>query len=209
MIYIFDDMVSYTDELYYKHLSCIPEWRKKQVLSYKRLEDRKKSVLAFILLMLALDREYGITDIGEFYYNEYGKPFIKNFPVSFSFSHCKNAVACAVSKFNIGVDVEDVEVYNHMIAQRVCSDEELKLLATSSDSARVFGELWTAKESISKFEGMGLSMGFDGIETYKYKLISFYNEVNSYSTTICYGKIMEEVEPPEVEFVTLKDLPLE
>ena len=72
MIYLYDTLENYSDEQYLKHLNALPAWRREKALQYKKLDDRKCSVLAFVLLQRALRDEYGITEIPEFVYNEFG-----------------------------------------------------------------------------------------------------------------------------------------
>ena len=128
MIYLYDTFESYSDEEYLKNLNALPAWRRKKALQYKKLDDRKRSVLAFVLLQRALREEYGITELPEFVYNEFGKPSLSNLPIHFSLSHCKDAVACAVSDHNIGIDVESIAPYNPDVARRVCTATELEML---------------------------------------------------------------------------------
>ena len=168
MVYIFDCFDQYSDEVYEKHLSSLPAWRREKALLYKKLDDRKRSVLAFVLLQRALREEYGITEVPEFVYNEFGKPSLPNLPIHFSLSHCKVAVACAVSDHNIGIDVESIVPYNPDVARRVCTADELKMLEQSSNKNVDFIKLWTVKEAISKYKGMGLSLSFAKIEKQNY-----------------------------------------
>lgn len=168
MVYIFDRLDQYTNEVYEKHLSSLPIWRREKALQYKKLDDRKRSVLAFVLLQRALREEYGITEVPEFVYNEFGKPSFSNLPIHFSLSHCKDAVACAVSDHNIGIDVESIVPYNPDVARRICTATELELLTQSEDQDADFIKLWTVKEAISKYEGMGLSLPFSEIDVIKY-----------------------------------------
>ena len=170
MVYIFDRLDQYTDEAYEAHLSSLPGWRREKALQYKKLDDRKRSVLAFVLLQHALREEYGITEVPEFVYNEFGKPSFQNLPVHFSISHCKDAVACAVSDHNIGIDVESIVPYNPDVARRVCTAAELEILEQSDNKDAEFIKLWTVKEAISKYEGMGLSLPFAEIDTNKYEV---------------------------------------
>ena len=186
MVYIFDRLDQYTDEVYEKHLSSLPTWRREKALQYKKLDDQKRSVLAFVLLQRALREEYGITEVPEFVYNEFGKPSLPNLPMHFSLSHCKDAVACAVSDHNIGIDVESIVPYNPDVARRVCTADELKMLEQSSNKDVDFIKLWTVKEAISKYEGMGLSLPFSKIESSKYLIDSQVN--NKYASSICNGK---------------------
>ena len=69
MVYIFDRLDQYMDDAYEAHLASLPIWRREKTLQYKKLDDRKRSVLAFVLLQRALRKEYGITEVPEFVYN--------------------------------------------------------------------------------------------------------------------------------------------
>ena len=185
----------YSDEQYLKHLNALPAWRREKALQYKKLDDRKRSVLAFVLLQHALREEYGITEVPEFVYNEFGKPSLPNLPIHFSLSHCKDAVACAVSDHNIGIDVESIAPYNPDVAQRVCTTAELEILGQSENKDADFIKLWTIKEAISKYEGMGLSLPFSGIVSNKYLVQSrlFGNCVLS----MCYGLVNDDIQLSE------------
>ena len=134
MIYLYENLANYSNEAYLKHLKSLPVWRREKALQYKKLDDRKRSVLAFVLLQRALRDEYGITEVPEFVYNEFGKPSLPNLPIHFSLSHCKDAVACAVSDHNIGLDVESIVPYNPDVARRACTADELKMLEQSSNT---------------------------------------------------------------------------
>ena len=172
MIYLYDTPENYSDEQYLRYLNALPVWRREKAFQYKKVDDRKRSVLAFVLLQHALREEYGITEIPEFVYNEFGKPSLPNMPIHFSLSHCKDAVTCAVSDYNIGIDVESIVPYNPDVARRVCTADELKMLEQSSNKDMEFIKLWTVKEAISKYEGMGLSLPFSKIHVDEYALHS-------------------------------------
>ena len=172
MIYLFDRLEQYTDEAYETHLALLPHWRREKALQYKKLDDRKRSVLAFVLLQHALREEYGITEVPEFVYNEFGKPLLSNLPIHFSLSHCKDAVVCAVSDQNIGVDVESIVAYNPDVTRRVCTASELEVLRCSLQKDLDYTTLWTKKEAVAKYEGMGLSMELNKMEMSKYRIDS-------------------------------------
>ena len=185
MIYLYENLAEYSDESYLKHLNALPAWRREKALQYKKLDDRKRSVLAFVLLERVLREEYGITEVPEFVYNEFGKPSLPNLPIHFSLSHCKDAVACAVSDHNIGIDVESIVPYNPDMARRVCTADELKVLEQSSNKDVEFIKLWTVKEAISKYEGMGLSLPFSEIDTSRYATDTQICYEKNYCITIC------------------------
>ena len=104
----------------------------------------------------------------------------------FSLSHCKDAVACAVSDHNIGIDVESIAPYNPDVARRVCTATELEMLEQSANKDTDFIKLWTMKEAISKYEGVGLSCPFAEIVTDRYSLSTHCAE-NKVVLTICHG----------------------
>ena len=185
MIYLYENLAEYSNESYLKHLNALPVWRREKALQYKKLDDRKRSVLAFVLLQRALREEYGITEIPEFVYNEFGKPSFSNLPIRFSLSHCKDAVACAVSDHNIGIDVETIVPYNPDVARRVCTAAEVEMLEQSENNDLEFIKLWTIKEAISKYEGMGLSLPFSEIDISKYATHTQICFENNYCITVC------------------------
>ena len=206
MVYIFDCFNQYSDEVYEKHLSSLPAWRREKALLYKKLDDRKRSVLAFVLLQRALREEYGITEVPEFVYNEFGKPSLPNLPIHFSLSHCKDAVACAVSDYNIGIDMESIVPYNPDVARRACTADEQKLLEQSSNKDVEFIKLWTVKEAISKYEGMGLSLPFAEIDAMNYLLYSKVSVNSRYVLSTCYGRRTAPLTLPHIKILSAADL---
>lgn len=206
MIYLYDTFENYSDEKYLKHLNALPAWRREKALQYKKLDDRKRSVLAFVLLQYALREEYVITEVPEFVYNEFGKPSLPNLSIHFSLSHCKDAVACAVFDRNIGIDVESIVPYNPDVARRVCTVGELKMLEQSSNKDVEFIKLWTVKEAISKYEGMGLSLPFSEIDTMNYLLCSNVSVNSRYVLSICYGKRTDTLALPRIKTLSATDL---
>ena len=63
MIYLFENPEAYPDTLLEARLRQIPPWRRDKALQYIHPGDKKRSVLAFLLLRLALHEEYGITAV--------------------------------------------------------------------------------------------------------------------------------------------------
>lgn len=187
MIYLCDTLESYSDEQYLHHLNALPTWRRAKALQYKKIDDRKRSVLAFVLLQRALREEYGMTEIPAFVYNAFGKPSLPNLSICFSLSHCRDAVACAVSESNIGIDVESIRPYEPEVARRVCNSAELEALRNSRDKDAELIKLWTMKEAIAKYEGFGLSLPFHTIDTSEYRLRTERNGDGRYMLCVCYG----------------------
>ena len=83
----------------------------------------------------------------------------------FSLAHSGSAGACACSPSPVGIDIEfvswDLEV--ELLARSVLSPSEKRQIEVlgSRDRVRAFLRCWTAKEALSKANGMGLGIGFE------------------------------------------------
>ncbi len=85
-----------------------------------------------------------------------GKPYLEGNPVYFSLSHSGNRVFCAVAKCPIGIDAEEVRPIAVKSAERICTQQEIDYLNTSTDEAEKnlrFLTIWTRKEAIFKVIG--------------------------------------------------------
>jgi len=126
----------------------------------KTLSRGEQTSAALELLDFALMREF-VELRGEIIRSEYGKPYFKDSDIFFSYSHCKNAVACAVSKSEIGVDIELIREVKPAVIKRVCCENELKIIKNAED----FIKIWTMKEAFAKFTGRGFAQGFKSVDT--------------------------------------------
>ena len=143
-----------TEEQFNYCLSKVSEQRREKVQKYKFSAGREQSLRAYMLLQRLLKEEYGIIEPPVFRELENGKPVIVGHEdIHFNMSHCKYAVACAVSNEPVGIDVERImEKVNDDLAKYVLSDEELKDLTPLK-----FTRLWTMKEAVVKLTGRGIT----------------------------------------------------
>lgn len=117
--------------------------------------EKIQSALAYSLLRGWLDSLNCQSEIAK---TAAGKPYIKGRPdLGISISHCEGLVAAAADHGAIGIDAEMVRQFNPMVAQRVCSDRELKQIRQSPDPNRTFYKIWVLKESFGKALGVGLN----------------------------------------------------
>ncbi len=131
--------------------------RREKVSEIRHEGVRRQSIAAYLLLCRALREEYGITSPPTFDYEEGGKPFLTDRPdIHFNFSHCKGAVACAVSDTPVGVDIETIHKYNEALCRKVLSEEEHALVLSSDRPDLEFTKLWTRKEALLKLTGEGI-----------------------------------------------------
>ena len=160
-------------------IAALPEWRRQKALRFKHEQGRKECAFSYLLLCQALREVYGITEQPSFAIGEHGKPellfncqlSIVNYQLYFNLSHCKNAIACAVSSQPVGIDVECIGRYSESLARHVLSPEEFALVSSAPDPQIPFTRLWTQKEAIVKLTGRGID---DDLPN----LLSKYNNVS-------------------------------
>lgn len=105
-------------------------------------------------------------------YDSYGKPFFEGHEnLTFSLAHSRHLVACALHIAEEGKTAEpvgiDVEFFSNdrakaeRVAERYFSAEEKAILARESTDnvafCRTFIRIWTRKEALLKYWGVGLS----------------------------------------------------
>ena len=182
MIYVREDIWDFDLE---SSLREISEQRREQALRFKHEQGRRLCVLAYLLLKQGLREEYGIMDNPVFEYNEHGKPSIVGHPeIFFNLSHCKEAVACAISDQPVGIDVESVRSYKERLARYTMNDEEVRDIETSEQPDTTFIRLWTMKEATMKLVGTGISKDMKSvIDTEKYKYTTVDRQ--RYIYTVC------------------------
>ncbi len=163
-IYYINGIDVFDDNFIEECSTFFPQWRKDKMLSYKFLNGRLQSALAYILLIKALREEGVFRDMPEFYYGEHNKPYLKNYPDwHFNFSHCKNAVCCVLSREEVGIDIEEVGIYKESLAEYICNGEELMKLHNNDNQADAFYKLWTQKEAVFKMLGSGITKDIKNI----------------------------------------------
>lgn len=163
----------------------ISQYRQQKIQKLKNPDDKKRSLLAELLLAKYLGRKprYNI--------DENGKP--KGEEVEFNFSHSGSIVLCAVSDVPVGADVEKVREINLDIAKRF-AEEEYDVIMTAQNPADEFFSLWVKKESFLKMSGVGIKGGLDTKidEACTYTMC---NLVAGYKICVCAD------EPAEIELV--------
>ena len=151
MIYIDDHIHDFDLQ---EALETVSPQRRAQALRYRHERDQRLCIAAYRLLQQALLKEYGICEQPQFIYNQQGKPLLVGYPdIHFSLSHCREAVACAVSNHPVGIDIETMEHYSEEVAVHVMSEEEMRQVLSSPHPAQTFTRLWTMKESLYKLTG--------------------------------------------------------
>lgn len=148
-----------------QYLSMLPyvSEYKREALRKKRYEfDRKMGIFADILLRCVLSRHLGkhSNDLN-ILVSSSGKPYlIGHQGVEFNLSHTKNAIVVALSDAPVGIDIEKIREIDFGIADRFFTEKELTWLREpGADQMQRFFMVWTRKEALLKYEGVGLSGG--------------------------------------------------
>ena len=172
---VFDEMSQCTDQEVERLLPLVSAQRREVALRFKFTFGRFTCLKSYIILQQLVNEVIGKSDgcwwplqqqlrewDGEFEYNEHGKPFMRSLSggriegVDFSISHCKNAIAVAVSDRPVGVDVESFRHAEEALLRRTMNLEEQEQIRTAANPAEAFTRLWTRKEAVLKLRGTGL-----------------------------------------------------
>ena len=192
-LYVRDDLAAITSEELEAAIASLPDWRREKALRFKHEQGRKECTFAYLLLCQALQETYGIDEQPSFLIGEHGKPelvFNLNLnpndnlnpnlnlnlkPIHFNISHCKQAIACALSERPVGVDVESIGRYSESLARHVLSPEEFAFVSSAPDPQIPFTRLWTQKEAIVKLTGRGIDDDLPNL-LFKYNNVYLHTE---------------------------------
>ena len=156
-LYLFEDFNGVSDELTEKIISILPEGCRRRASRYTQSWDRRNSACAYLLLVYALRESFGIKSF-DIEASEHGKPRLKECDnIHFNISHCRDGCVCAVSDKEIGIDIQEIRPFSQRLAERVCCENELALIADSDNKAAEFTKIWAMKESFIKMNGQGFS----------------------------------------------------
>ncbi len=188
--------------------------RKEKILRCKQELDKKRSLLAGILLKIAVEREGLCYEHLDFEVQEHGKTIFKNLEgYEFSISHAGNYALCCISNSAVGADIEVREKSLFQEAKRENFEQMAKrvLVSTEYESfMKVDGEeriglflkYWTRKESYSKAEGCGLQMDFSKVDT-EHKAEHF---VSDWLEDDCFYSIYSESEVQTIQMHRIESL---
>lgn len=153
------------DEKTFDFLLSLCNTEKKNEIEKKKLKsDKDSSVVGNALAKYAIKKEFGIPFSNqEFSYYKNKKPFFKN-DIFFSVSHSEKAVACAVSEYPVGIDIQKKKNFSHRLASYL-----------GAKNSEEFFTLWTKKEAALKKIGSDniykqlKEVDVSGTKTYIYK----------------------------------------
>ena len=185
-----------TDAEVQRMLPLVSAQRREQALRYKHTFGRFCCLKSWLMLKEELENE-GIKELGDFQYNEHGKPFLSQQPIAnsqqlfFSLSHCKEGIAVVVDDRPIGIDIESIRRADKDLIVRTMNEEEQVQIAEVAEPDRAFTRLWTQKEAVVKAQGTGIE-SFEQlrnirVQNTEYRVQTF--ETEKYIYSIAYGEL--------------------
>jgi 4'-phosphopantetheinyl transferase len=143
----------------------------RRVEAFRFDSDRRMSLVARAALRALLGQHLAVDPRSlRFVTGEHGKPALAGGEVEFNVSHSAGQVAIAISDSGaIGVDIESMKRSSDLLhlAERFFSPPEAESVRSAADDERAqrFFAYWTAKESVIKAAGGGLSIELRSFET--------------------------------------------
>ncbi|MGL5973557.1 MAG: 4'-phosphopantetheinyl transferase family protein [Oscillospiraceae bacterium] len=178
-IYFFEDISKTSINEINNAYRNIPIERIIKANEYRFFENRRLSIIAYLVLKYALNDRFNIllNKYHQFEYGDYGKPFLKDFKdIYFSISHCKDAVACSVSKYQTGIDVQDIIECDFNVVDNFFSEKEGLDLIKSKQQNIDFTKFWVLKESYIKKKGTSIAFMDKNLDFSQFKSKPFIQD---------------------------------
>ena len=159
LVEIFDHMHLCTDAEIARMLPLVSPQRREEALRYVHTHGRFCCLRSYLMLMELIGAVSPTLDETTpcFEYNEYGKPFIPNRPdIQFSISHTKNAIAVAISRYPVGLDIEQIRPQSEALIKKTMNLTEQKQIADSQSPDVTFTSQKKKKEAVLKLRGTGI-----------------------------------------------------
>lgn len=126
---------------------------------YREMKNREDA-LSELTAGFLLSKYLNVFSDSQLIYGKYGKPALADSAEYFSVSHTDNLVVLAISKAEIGVDIERFDEVNWIAAKQVFPNNWISQLrsAGKADGDKLFIRMWTSLEAVLKAEGTGFAI---------------------------------------------------
>ena len=152
-IYFFNITVLRNKNVYEDKLKDMDSQRLEKIHQMKKTDDRLRSLGAGLLINF-IKNKYRIHD--RLQTDKFGKPYFENAPLHFNISHSGNYVIAAVSKYEIGIDIQRVRADKHRIAEKNFVAGECAYINAMEDEE--------TQEAYLKAKGIGLRKPLNSFE---------------------------------------------
>lgn len=114
--------------------------------------------------------------------DSFGKPYLNHNEYYLSISHKDNYLLIGISRNNIGIDIESLN--NKLPSEHICSlvftEKEMNYLKLSGNKSKIFGIIWSLKESFGKYDGKGIGLFIEDKIQYFGKIMCDMNLIADY-----------------------------
>lgn len=187
---VFDD-----DKLFGEKFNTMSAYRKNKINSYSRVQDKRLSLAAGVLVDMAL-ADFGLHERDMLYFeNENGKPYFCDCSdIFFSLSHSGEWAIAVFSDQEIGCDIQKIKKVDLNIAKRFFAQDEYAYICESENRMDSFFSIWTKKESYIKAVGTGLSTLLSSFSVFETDEWSFdeCDNITGYKIAVCSQKHPDE-----------------
>lgn len=137
-----------------------------------------------------------------FFYNQFGKPYLKNHSFQFNLSYTNDFAFIGMHpSYSIGVDIESIQNNSALLkaSKFVMYPSEEDLIASSTNPIECFYNLWCAKEALLKAMGTGflidtlpllynepsMSIHYEKFSFSKFQIYVYNNRLVNHKLAVC------------------------
>lgn len=152
MKYLIGDINKYRDSDIKLFVDSINSTKKEQLMNVDYLTFKQNVVGEILLAKLLLEMNINYQTI-KVHYNDYGKPYILNYPVYYNISYHNNYVICAINTNQIGISIKRIDNINKKDAKVFCTNDEYNFIKNKYD----YYKIYTLKKAYIKLFGQKLN----------------------------------------------------
>lgn len=104
-------------------------------------------------------------------FTKLGRPYFIHSSVHFSISHSERYVACALAGKRVGIDIEEIKLYDEKLLAKLYTKRQQEFVFHSGNPSRAFFKIWTEREAVFKATnqaGDSILSRIEGIDSYLY-----------------------------------------
>jgi len=198
-------------ENYIEFFKFIRQEKLKQLDNIRFENDKKLIILSEMLIRCLACKLLNVENSSlKFYYNKYGKPYIKNQEnFHYNVSRTEGAICCYISNMgSVGIDIETInqDIFSNNVANTFFTENERAYINSNKNNINErFLKVWTMKEAYLKYLGKGLFYSLKEFDVFnkciytKIKTIKFKKYIISLS---------EDKPPQQLNIVHISEIQL-
>ena len=162
MEYMLKNIKDFKKEDIISFYSMISRIKKDKINKYTNKQKKLQAIWGEILLSELLKKHNIDYKNISYNFNEYGKPYIKNYPLFFNISHSNDYVITALADKEIGIDIEKIRPTSlKTIKHFATAKEKAYILAKDENIEDRLFKIYTLKEAYFKMLGTNLEQVLD------------------------------------------------